>query len=631
MEKKKGTKVKEKQKEKKIVTKKPKKKRRKAFTLIELLAVIIILGILMIIAIPSVTTYISNSRKSAYVDSVKEIVGGARTLVNSGKLETYDRGTTYYIPTSCVPSENETRTPYGEFTTAYILVTYNGEGFKYYFTGTDSSHTGIKTVVPIDVLNEDNIEADVEDTDISLSVGIEGRSKIEIFSSDCTNKQTDLVPNGYIDSEGNELPIGDIPGHQYYNVSINKYYGSFQEAINEASTGNTIKVMGYVYETSTITIPENLIRLKLDFNGHTIHFNWQVERPMINNGELILMNTGETEDYNQPFSFDMWSPILNHGTIEVNENVEFRSENDAIENHGIVNVKGGHVFGYDADGIVNYGTINVSGGSVNGYSVGIRNENTVSITGGEVSGYTALSNCQTCTANLSGTGVIRGNSTAVGNAGTFIANGGTIKSQYPYNTTGVYNTGTVILNNITIETSTSGRGFNTYGIQNKNTGVITFNSGSLRTYTSGGYGYAVENEGTFNLINGEIEATTSQYYGLNATGIYIKDNGKVTILNGKVKGAYKAIEATGNYTLTIGENDGSVSTTSPEISGTSINGIGIGLSNTGTFNFYDGVIKYARGINNCITGTIGTLNLPNGYVIHKEFDNPSGVGYLVRE
>ena len=44
----------------------------------------------MIIAIPSVTRYISDSRKSTYVDTAHSIISGARNMVNEGKLFMYD-------------------------------------------------------------------------------------------------------------------------------------------------------------------------------------------------------------------------------------------------------------------------------------------------------------------------------------------------------------------------------------------------------------------------------------------------------------------------------------------------------------------------------------------------------------
>jgi len=63
------------------------KKNRKGFTLIELLAVIVILAILLAIAIPQVSKYISNSRKDSFVVAAKELVDGVR---NDATSELYE-------------------------------------------------------------------------------------------------------------------------------------------------------------------------------------------------------------------------------------------------------------------------------------------------------------------------------------------------------------------------------------------------------------------------------------------------------------------------------------------------------------------------------------------------------------
>ncbi len=193
---------------KKVVTtkKKTNKKKTKGFTLIELLAVIIILGVLMIIAIPSVTTYISNSRKSAYIDTAKNVIGAARNLVNSGKFETYNRDVTYYLPVSCLPSENGAKTPYGEFSVAYVILTYDGSGYSYYFTGNDSSKTGIKKIITYDKLDEEDIESDVEDTDITSNVGIGGRSKVMILNSSCNDWENPIEAGSSLNDDGTFTP-----------------------------------------------------------------------------------------------------------------------------------------------------------------------------------------------------------------------------------------------------------------------------------------------------------------------------------------------------------------------------------------------------------------------------------------
>ena len=159
-------------------------KNKRGFTLIELLAVIIILGILMIIAIPSVTKYINDSRKSAYVDTAKEIVSGTRNRVNDGKLGMYDTNTTYYIPVDYIKTENASKSPYGEFVQAYVGVVYDGNGYKYYWISVDDSGQGVDKVTLADKLDEDDIKSDLNASEIESIVkttGIGGRQKILIL------------------------------------------------------------------------------------------------------------------------------------------------------------------------------------------------------------------------------------------------------------------------------------------------------------------------------------------------------------------------------------------------------------------------------------------------------------------
>ena len=187
-----------------------KQTRKKGFTLIELLAVIIILGILMIIAIPSVTKYISDSRKSAYVDTAKEIVGGARNIVNEGNLGMYDTDITYYLRASCIDTENGLKSPYGEFTEAYVGVTFDGKGYNYYWISTDDTGQGIKEVTPVDKLDIDKIEANLTDIEIKEKVdktGVDGRSKIQILNNDCKNWDSPLTASIQVDSNGNEIKL----------------------------------------------------------------------------------------------------------------------------------------------------------------------------------------------------------------------------------------------------------------------------------------------------------------------------------------------------------------------------------------------------------------------------------------
>lgn len=63
-----------------------KKLNSKAFTLIELLAVITIMGILMIVAIPSVSRVIENTRRDNFLDTAKQYANGVKTMWISDSL-----------------------------------------------------------------------------------------------------------------------------------------------------------------------------------------------------------------------------------------------------------------------------------------------------------------------------------------------------------------------------------------------------------------------------------------------------------------------------------------------------------------------------------------------------------------
>lgn len=54
---------------------------KKAFTLVELLAVIIILGLLMAIAIPSVSKYLAQSRTKTYMNTLSSYADGVTKMV----------------------------------------------------------------------------------------------------------------------------------------------------------------------------------------------------------------------------------------------------------------------------------------------------------------------------------------------------------------------------------------------------------------------------------------------------------------------------------------------------------------------------------------------------------------------
>ena len=127
----------------------------KGFTLLEILAVIIILGVLLIIAVPSISNYINDSRKEAYIATAKEYIKEAQKKVNSFEYEFFDRDTSYYININDLPLESGGQSPFGEWVQAYVVVTYiPKDKWEYYWISVDSA--GMK----VDITKAEDLDID---------------------------------------------------------------------------------------------------------------------------------------------------------------------------------------------------------------------------------------------------------------------------------------------------------------------------------------------------------------------------------------------------------------------------------------------------------------------------------------
>ena len=126
-------------------------KNKKGFTLIELLEVIVILGLLMAIAIQSVTKYITQSRKKTVVSTIGNYISATVNEVNDLTYTFTGNNTVYAVPIECIALERGGTNPFGHWLHAndaywaYVLVQYDDEtsSYTYGYTFKDSAGYGL--------------------------------------------------------------------------------------------------------------------------------------------------------------------------------------------------------------------------------------------------------------------------------------------------------------------------------------------------------------------------------------------------------------------------------------------------------------------------------------------------------
>jgi len=151
----------------------------KGFTLVELLAVVTILGVLMLIAIPSISSMIEKSRKEAYLEIVKTHQRNIEKLISSDEYYVYDPDTVYYFDYRLGNEDDEKKSsPFGDWVNCWVAVTFKNDKLNYYWFGVDTAGWKIeKKNKTVDRLTIRDI-VHSNDKDMLPGASIGGRDKI---------------------------------------------------------------------------------------------------------------------------------------------------------------------------------------------------------------------------------------------------------------------------------------------------------------------------------------------------------------------------------------------------------------------------------------------------------------------
>ena len=194
------------------------KRNERGFTLVELLAVIVILGLLMAIAIPSVTKYITQSRKKTLISTMDSYVTAVTTAVNDNEFGAMSKGDTmYYIPVnneeeySCVTLEKGGKNPFGNWKEAYVVVNYDSEkySYDYYFTFYDDAGYGME-LTEIEKLDGSKIKNPSIVTADNITTQLNDRaSNVKVLDAGSCNVAS-AVDGGNNSNQNNEKTLASL-------------------------------------------------------------------------------------------------------------------------------------------------------------------------------------------------------------------------------------------------------------------------------------------------------------------------------------------------------------------------------------------------------------------------------------
>ena len=604
----------------------------------------------------------------------------------------------YTEGSTSIPKEKNT----GKYWISYYIPAGNGykakkgtvvsqiNPYKYYISYEKGSH-----------VNEIYLESDsctTTESNITCDVTLPNIVPEEYYDSvgwSTTNGDTTgLLPgtNYTLSSENNNVVLyaNTVIQKNYQNTNNNRYYATLKDALDDVSSGQTIKVLNSIRELKEITLSESKTNVMIDLNGKTISL---YSATITNNGTLDIYNSSTTEGIIQQTGNDH-DLIINNGTLSINktastnktrlkftadfggqtlvlnnENKTFNiytnailqgysSSETCVRNYGTTNMYDGTLKGLGLFSNLSSGTFNMFGGTINDiYSNAINNYGTVNISGGTInSSGTGINNFDGGNITINGNVHITTSTNPASsnyrngiiNSGQLNISSGTIEGYYTIKNTStgdVEITGTAqiisssygIINDGTLKVTGGNISGVNRGIQNKNNLTISGSNTVISSTSSSGI--AIDNNnGTATMSNGTINSNytgiSNSYKYLTITGGTI--NGDVVGIINKISGSITieggVVNSSGTAIssdsglVTIGINDSTISTSSPLIQTTGTNDKYGLYIRNSTTYFYDGIIKSSSGLDHSILGN--SINVPENYEIRKDLDNGIESAYL---